>query len=67
MLPATGSTTTAAMPGCASNVAATAAASLNGTTMVCAANAAGTPGESGSPSVATPEPAEASRPSAWPW
>ena len=56
--PTYGSTITAAMrPACSRNKSATARASLNGAVSVRLANAAGTPGLSGSPSVATPEPA----------
>ena len=68
MLPGTGSTSSAAMRSPRSwNSASTAARSLNGRTTVSPTAAAGTPGESGSPRVATPEPADASRLSAWPW
>ena len=68
MFPATGSTSTAATSEPRSaNSASTAARSLNGATRVSATVAAVTPGESGSPSVATPEPAEARSGSAWPW
>ena len=44
-----------------------ASGSFQGTTMVAAAAASGTPGEAGMPWVASPEPASASRPSTWPW
>ena len=61
MFPATGSTSTAAISSPrAANSASTAARSLNGATSVSATVAGVTPGESGSPSVATPEPAAAS-------
>ena len=43
------------------NASRTAASSLYGSTMVSLADAPVTPGESGRPNVATPEPAEASR------
>ncbi len=60
MLPATGSTRTAAMSRPrAAKIASTAARSLNGATSVSATVAGVTPGESGRPSVATPEPAAA--------
>ena len=45
----------------------TASTSLYGSTMVSAAAAPVTPGDDGSPSVATPEPASASSASLWPW
>ena len=48
------------------NTASTAGASLNGAVSVSPAIPAGTPGLSGSPSVATPEPALTKKPSAWP-
>ena len=68
MLPATGSTITAAIsPARASNAARTAWLSLNGSTSVSAATAAGTPAESGLPSVSRPEPAFTSSASTWPW
>ena len=68
MLPATGSTMTAASRApWASTAARTPSASLNAQTTVSAATPAGTPGEDGIPSVAEPEPAAASSPSAWPW
>ena len=51
----------------AAKSASTAARSLNGATSVSATVAGVTPGESGRPSVATPEPAAASSASAWPW
>jgi glutamate-1-semialdehyde 2,1-aminomutase len=44
-----------------------AAASLKGTVIVFSATSGSTPGESGSPKVATPEPALTSRLSPWPW
>ena len=50
-----------------SNSAATAARSLNGAVSVSATAPGVTPGESGSPSVATPEPACTRSRSAWPW
>ena len=68
MFAATGSTITAAIaPALASNSARTAARSLYGATSVSAAAAAGTPGLSGRLSVAWPDPACTSSPSAWPW
>ena len=68
MLPATGSTMTAAMPpGAGASARRTASRSLNGTVIVSAASAAGTPGLSGIANVAPPEPALTSRLSAWPW
>ena len=45
----------------------TEAMSLNRAVRVCLATSAGTPGESGCPKVRTPEPAETSIASAWPW
>jgi hypothetical protein len=51
----------------AAKASSTAATSLYGSTMVSAAVAPVTPGVEGSPSVATPEPASASRASTWPW
>ena len=47
--------------------ASTASRSLNGSTIVSAAISLGTPAESGSANVATPEPACARRESTWPW
>ncbi len=68
MLPATGSTITAAISAPrASNTARTASRSLNGSATVSAASAGGTPRLSGTPNVAPPEPAFTSRLSAWPW
>ena len=68
MFPHTGSTMTAARSfPWAATTASTAATSLNGTTSVSATVPAGTPGEPGMPRVATPEPAETSSESAWPW
>lgn len=49
------------------NAASTASTSLYGSTIVSAAEAPVTPGVSGSPNVAMPEPAEASSASTWPW
>jgi hypothetical protein len=58
MLPATGSTMIAATSGPRADMtASTADRSLNGTVMVSAASAAGTPRLSGTPKVAPPEPA----------
>jgi hypothetical protein len=58
MLPTTGSRITAAIvPGAPAKRRFTAEASLKGSTMVSAAAPRGTPGESGKPSVATPDPA----------
>ena len=51
----------------APNSSVTAAASLYGSTTVSAAEAPVTPGVSGRPRVATPEPAATSRASTWPW
>jgi hypothetical protein len=58
MLPTTGSVMIAAMvlPRSAKSFS-TAARSFHGSVSVCFARSAGTPGESGSPSVSTPEPA----------
>ncbi len=68
MLAPTGSTRTAAIVFPAwRKVASTAPRSLKGTTSVSAAVPSVTPGESGSPSVATPDPALTSRESACPW
>ena len=68
MLPAAASVMIAAMsPPSAANIASTAAASLYGSTMVSLAAAPVTPGESGKPSVATPEPAATSSASTCPW
>ncbi len=52
---------------CSANACRTAAASLYGSTSVSAAIAPVTPGESGSPKAATPDPAAASRASTCPW
>jgi len=58
MLPAIGSTITAAISSPHSaNSALAASASLYGRVMVKSASALGTPGESGTPSVSAPEPA----------
>ncbi len=51
----------------AATASATASRSFQGTTIVAAACAAGTPGLAGMPCVARPEPASASRPSTCPW
>jgi hypothetical protein len=68
MFPGTGSTRTAAISSPRLwKRSSTAARSLNATTSVSPTAAAVTPGESGRPRVATPEPAAASRWSAWPW
>ena len=67
MLPATGSTITAAMSAFSSKSRASASTSLYGATSVSATAPGVTPGESGSPSVATPDPAWTRRRSAWPW
>ncbi len=68
MLAATGSTTKAAIsPGNFRNASSSAEASLYGTTVVRAAISSGTPGLPAIPRVATPEPAETRKPSAWPW
>ena len=68
MFAATGSTITQAMsPPRASNRSWTASTELYEATSVSAAVAPVTPGESGRPKVATPEPARASSASAWPW
>lgn len=68
MLPAAASVMIAAMccPS-AANASSTARRSLYGSTMVSPAAAPVTPGESGRPKVATPEPAAASSESEWPW
>lgn len=65
-LPTTGSRMMAAT-GCEARSASTAARSLNCATSVLRVAAAGTPGLSGRPSVATPEPACTRKLSAWPW
>jgi hypothetical protein len=68
MLPTTGSTMTAAMSApCSAKTCSSAAVSLKGAVMVFAATEAVTPGLSGRPRVATPEPALTSRLSPWPW
>ena len=68
MFAAIGSTMIAASPSpCCMTASAAASLSLYGTTIVSAAAPFGTPGEAGIPSVASPEPAPASRASAWPW
>ncbi len=68
MLPAAASVMTAATsPSYVVKALSTAARSLYGTTIVSAADAPVTPGVSGRPSVATPEPADASSESTWPW
>ena len=68
MLPATGSTMTAAISSPRrAKTSSTAIASLKGTVSVSAAVPAVTPGLSGRPSVATPEPACTSSESPWPW
>jgi len=68
MLPATGSTITAAMlfPFFAKN-SLRRETSLKSSTAVCAAVSAGTPAELGLPKVRAPEPAFTSSESAWPW
>ena len=68
MLPATGSTMTPAISRPASaKQRSSAATSLYGSVVVAAAIAAGTPAESGTPSVSAPLPAFTSSASAWPW
>ena len=52
---------------CSAKARRTASASLYGSTRVLAVIAAGIPGESGRPNVATPDPAAASSASACPW
>jgi len=47
--------------------AAVPSTSLYATTIVSAVTAAGTPGDDGIPSVASPDPAAARKPSACPW
>ena len=68
MLPATGSTMTAAIcsraPAKASLHRST---ELNGSARVVSAKLCGTPAVSAMPSVATPEPALTSSESTWPW
>ena len=68
MLPATGSTMTAAISSpCCVEERADGAEIVVGRDERVGGEGAGTPGLSGRPSVATPEPAFTSRPSAWPW
>ena len=68
MLPATGSTITAAISAARSrNTRWTAARSLKGTVTVRRARLAGTPALSGSEKVAPPDPALTSKLSACPW
>ena len=68
MLPAIGSTMTAAIASpSASNAAAAASRSLYGVTIVSPAIAGGTPADDGCPNVSAPEPAFTSRLSPWPW
>ena len=69
MLPTTGSTMAQAVsrPSGPRKKSRTAEASLYGSTVVSAASASGTPGESGSPSVSTPDPARTSSGSVAPW
>ena len=68
MLPPTGSTMTQAISEPReSKVFRISAGLLKPTTVVNSASAPGTPGLSGNPSVATPEPAFTSRLSPWPW
>ena len=68
MLPATGSTMTAAIRSPRRRKRShTASRSLKATVSVSSASAAGTPLLSGMPNVAPPEPAFTSRLSAWPW
>ncbi len=68
MFAAAASTITAAMRSeCSSNARRTASRSLYGSTRVCAAVSAVMPALPGSASVATPEPASASRESECPW
>ena len=52
---------------CSANACRTASSSLYGSTSVSPAAAPVTPGVSGRPKVATPDPAAASRASTWPW
>ena len=69
MFPGIGSTITAAIWSrfaSASNAASMASRSLNGTTRVSATHPGVTPADPGIPSVRAPEPAAASRVSAWP-
>jgi hypothetical protein len=68
MLPGTPSTIAQARSApWAANARSSASSSLNGTTIVPAVTAAGTPGDDGIPSVASPDPASASSASTWPW
>ena len=68
MFPTTGSTKTAAtLPSTAAKHASTLARSLNSATSVSRAVASVTPGLSGRPRVATPEPALIRNESPWPW
>ena len=68
MFAATGSTAmTAICPGYFRNSASTESRSLYFAVSVAFARSAGTPGEPGMPSVATPEPAATRNESAWPW
>jgi hypothetical protein len=67
-LPTTGSRITPAIsPLLAAKIAFAASKSLYSHTSVGAVDPAGTPGESGRPRVATPEPAWTRKASAWPW
>ena len=69
MLPTTGSTMTAAMlaPARREERARAPPRRCNGSVTVLRGRLAGTPAESGTPSVAAPDPAFTSRKSAWPW
>ena len=68
MLPATGSTITAAIAsGSAVSTRFTEARSLNVAVLVKEASAAGTPGLSGTPIANAPEPALMRNESPWPW
>ena len=68
MLPATGSTMSAAISSPrSSNTSVSAATSLYSTSSVSAVVPLVTPGLSGSASVSTPLPAAARKPSEWPW
>jgi len=68
MLPTTGSTMAhASREPSRSNSRSSAGRSLKGAVSVSSASAAGTPGESGNPSVSTPEPAFTRNESAAPW
>ena len=67
-LPTTGSRMTPAIwPGLAAKAALRAGMSLYSTVKVPAVAPLGTPGESGRPSVATPDPACTRKASPWPW